>query len=1476
VTEASPYVHLHVHSEYSILDGACRIGPLVARAADLGMPAIGLTDHGSMAGAVELSRVASKAGIKPVMGCEVYLVDDHAARPQREKRAHLTLLAETTDGYHNLIRLVSSGYLDGYWYKPRIDFDQLAANAGGVIALSGCLSGRVCKALVDDDQRAAREELDRLVQIFGRDDVYVEIQDGGIDVQTRILPTLVAMARDAGLPMVGTGDVHYLTREDAIPHEALLCIQTQDTLDNPDRFRFSNHEFYLKTPQEMYALMAERFGQDMLRRTTEIADRCTAEVGLGALHLPRFDVPEGTSSVQYLRDLAEAGLRERYPQETPELRQRLDFELKTIEEMGFPDYFLIVWDFIRFARENGVSVGPGRGSAAGSLVAYSLRITDLDPMRYSLLFERFLNPGRKSMPDIDIDFAVAGRERVINYVAEKYGRRNVAQIITFGKMQPKAAIKDAGRVMGIPYGKVDTIAKLVPDGPKVSFDECMKPGGELRKSYDADEVTRSIVDMARPLEGVVRNDSIHAAAVVIGDRPLTEYLPLQQKGPDAEVVTQFPMNDVEALGLLKMDFLGLRNLDVIDKAVALVEQSTGERVSMHDLPLDDARTYEMLARGDATGVFQFESGGMREALRQVKPTRFEDLIALGALYRPGPMQNIPKFAARKNGREPVTYPDPRLEGILSETSGITVYQEQSMMIARVIAGFSPAEADDLRKAIGKKIASLMASLKDKFIDGCVANGVDLPVARQLWDDNERSSEYSFNKCVHASTKVILPNGDRVSLSAAARRGVTEIMSMWPDGQIRPHRIERIVKTGRKMLFRVMLESGRQIKATADHRLLTTEGYTEVRDVRPGRTELIAMPATTERQREARRATMQRLATRPERKEQDRRAAERMRAWQAQRSPAEKAAHMHQVHEMHPNLTRNAVAAMHERVKWLRANDPEWAMRHSEKSLASVRATYDTGPGYGRCSIASNGMWCASQPERDMCEWLVERDIEFEMHKALPGGRICDFYFAGIYWEMDGMDRTREYFEAKYGDLPFVVVTPEDFQAIVSRHLELEHAQNGDLVVSVEPWGYGPTYDVEMEIDGPLNFVANGIVSHNSHAACYALTSYRTAWLKANHPAEYMAALISSVMSTKDRVPFYVSECESMGIEVLPPDVNSSQADFAVVEGRIRFGLTAVKRVGEGAVRAIVAARESAPFTSIWDFCERVDASALNKGMLESLVCCGALDSTGATRRGMMQVLEPALASGTKQQADAMMGHMSIFDLGDGDGSLDGAAVTRSHPPVPEGEWDRSELLAREKEALGLYVSSHPLADVRDQLARRSDIPLAQAESLRDGQVVTVGGLVTSVKPFVTRKGDHMAFAELDDTTGSIEVVVFANTLAAVRELLVPDAVVMVKGRADRKNEGEVKLVAFEIVPFEATANFGVVRLRLDARATPAAIIQELKSLIGEFPGDAPVVLEVQTSEGPKTLRFGPEFKVRPDGDFFAEAKALLGDAALIA
>ncbi len=1139
--ETQPYVHLHVHSEYSILDGACRIDPLVARAAELGMSAVGLTDHGSMAGAVELSRAAAKVGIKPILGCEVYVVDDHAARVQKERRAHLTLLAETTAGYHNLVRLVSAAYLDGYWYRPRIDLAQLATHAEGIIALSGCLSGRVCKALVDGDEGLARRELDTLVGIFGRDQVYVELQDGGIDIQTRINPRLAALAADAGLPLVGTGDVHYLTAADAIPHEALLCIQTNDTLDNPNRFRFSNHGFYLKSPGEMYALMAQPWGEDMLRRTVEIGDRCNAHIELDVLHLPKFDVPDGKTAVAYLRELAEAGLRERYGAETPELRARLEFELRTIEEMGFPDYFLIVWDFIRFARSDGVSVGPGRGSAAGSLVAYCLRITDLDPIRYSLLFERFLNPGRKTLPDVDVDFAVAGRERVINYVAEKYGRRNVAQIITFGKMQPKAAIKDAGRVMGIPYGVVDRIAKLVPEIPKVTFEACMKPGAELRRSYDTDEMTKKIVDMALPLEGVVRNDSIHAAAVVIGDRPLTEYLPLQQKGPDAEVVTQFSMGDVDALGLLKMDFLGLRNLDVIDRAVEVIEQSRGIRLDMDALPLDDRPTYAMMARGDSTGVFQFESSGMREALRQVKPTEFEDLVALNALYRPGPMQFIPEYARNKAAPGSVKYEDERLRPLLESTYGICIYQEQFMEIAKAIAGFSPAEADDLRKAIGKKIQTLMASLKQKFIDGCASGGASEAVGRSLWAKIEVAADYAFNK---------------------------------------------------------------------------------------------------------------------------------------------------------------------------------------------------------------------------------------------------------------------------------------------------------------------------------------------AHAACYALIAYRTAYLRANYPAEYMAALISSVMSTKDRVPYYVTECADMGIEVLPPDVNTSRSDFTVVEGRIRFGLSAVKRVGDGAVQAIIAARDDRPIESIWDFCERVDQSVVNRGMLESLVACGALDSTGATRMGMNEVLERALQNGQKTQADAMVGQGSIFDLEEM-GSNGSGPVARSHSPVGLEEWPRDELLRREKEVLGLYVSSHPLTPLRDQLARKVDVPLKALADLPDGKTVTVGGIVAGLRQLMTKRGDQMAVAELDDITGTVEVLVFANTWELCRGTLRADAIVLIKGKVDRRSEGEVKLRALEVTAFDAVPDQEVVRLSVDARVVGARVMDDLKTLIGEYPGQAPVELEVHTSAGSKMLRLGPGFRVRPDGDFLAEARALLGTAALV-
>jgi DNA polymerase-3 subunit alpha len=577
VPEAS-FVHLHVHSEYSILDGACRIPALAARAAEFEMPAVALTDHGSLAGAVELYKAAGKEGVKPILGCEVYVAENR--RAQQKGYAHLTLLAESNEGYGNLIKLASAGYLEGYYYKPRVDWELLESHSAGLIALSGCLSGRVCKALEENRPSDAAADLDRLAQVFGRDSTYVEMQNAGLEVQGRINPALAGLAAESGLPLVATGDVHYLRHEDARAHEALLCIQSGDSLKNPNHWKFDTDQFFFKSPAEM---ALDFPGHDeALRRTLEIAERCNVTMELDRILLPKFPTPEDRDAFDYLVELCEKGLERRYESVTPELTERLRFELKTIKEMGFADYFLIVWDFIHFAKQNGISVGPGRGSSAGSLAAYCLEITDVDPMRYGLLFERFLNPARKDLPDMDIDFSVAGRDRVINYVTDRYGRDRVAQIITFGTMAARAAVRDAGRVLEIPYGTVDRIAKLIPEGPGQTLDACLKPGQDLKAAVDADPTAREIVELAQPLEGLVRQDSIHAAGVVIGAQPLTEVVPLQQKGPDQEIVTQFSGGDVDAMGLLKIDFLGLRNLDVIDKTVELVGN-----LDIANLPLDD-------------------------------------------------------------------------------------------------------------------------------------------------------------------------------------------------------------------------------------------------------------------------------------------------------------------------------------------------------------------------------------------------------------------------------------------------------------------------------------------------------------------------------------------------------------------------------------------------------------------------------------------------------------------------------------------------------------------------------------------------------------------------------------------------------------------------------------------------------------------------------------------------------------------------
>ena len=1180
MTAAGAAVHLHVHSEYSLLDGACKIEPMAARAAELGMPALGLTDHGVMNGAVEHYKACRHHGIKPILGLEAYLVDDRhaAATPGRKvERNHLTLLAADDAGFRNLVKLTSAGFLDGFARgKANVDMELLERHADGVIALTGCLQSRFCRRLVEDRPADARAHVDDLLNVFGADDVYFELQRNGIPDQDKANEGIVGVARGLGRPLVATADVHYLRRDDYSNHAALLCVQTKSTLEDP-KLTFDTNEFFLKSCAEMDESFAA--WPEAVPNTLEVAERCQVEIELGKLLLPRFPTPDGEEPRPMLRRLAEQGLRRRYGDPPPaEAVERLDYELSVIAEMGFDSYFLIVWDFVGYAKSNGIAVGPGRGSAAGSIVAYCLNITDLDPLANDLLFERFLNPARKSMPDIDIDFSVRGRERVIRYVGEKYGRESVAQIITFGTMAPRAATRDAARVLGFDYATGDRVAKQIPEpimGRSPSFAACLADGQELRRTYDSDLQARRIVDVAKGLEGIVRNNSIHAAAVVIADRPLDEIVPLQlaeDRGATSngngngngrpersyKIVTQYSMGPIEEIGLLKMDFLGLRNLDVIEDAVEIIRRSRGVELEIESVPADDSKTFEMLARGDSVGVFQLESDGMRDAMRKVKPTEFNDIVALVSLYRPGAMRYIDDYARGNRDPSSVTYPDPRLRAITHSTYGCCIYQEQLMEIAKQMAGFSGAEADDLRKAVGKKKRDLMARMQPKFVAGLEASGTDRRLAIDLWSLMTAAADYSFNR---------------------------------------------------------------------------------------------------------------------------------------------------------------------------------------------------------------------------------------------------------------------------------------------------------------------------------------------SHAACYALIAYRTAYLKANFPAEYMAAVISSVMSTKDKVPFFVNRCEAMGIDVLPPDVSSSDHGFVVSGSSIRFGLDAVKNVGHGAVEAILSARAAdGAFDSIWDFCERVDARAVHKRAIECLIKCGALDSTGASRRGMLEVLSLAQANGQKAQDDSRRGQGSIFDFG-GEASAATAAGTAvpAHPPILVEEFDQRELLRLEKETLGTFLSSHPLAEVRDALRARVDCSLTDVARRDDGSWVTVGGLVSEAKKVRTRSGAHVMFVTLDDLEGRVELFVrdAASEAAAAIET---DRVVVVRGRVDHKGRGEMSIVVAEAEAFEPGAEeLASARAKARERELPTQVvlritaadfgprlIEELKAVFESFPGTSEVLLEIGTSAGTRRLRFGEEYRIAPSHALRAEIDQLLGARALAA
>jgi len=746
------FVHLHVHSEYSLLDGAAHLKRLVERAAQLGFPALALTDHGNLFGAMDFYQLAHAAGVKPILGAELYVAP--GSRTDRapldghyEGANHVTVLVRSLAGYRNLIKLVSKGYLEGFYYKPRVDKPLLAEHADGLLVLSGCLNSEVSRLLLAGDERKARGIAGWYAEVFGRDHYFMEVQAHGLPDQIRVTEGTLRIAEALGVGLVGTNDSHYLEAADARAHEVLLCLQTGAKLSDPNRWRFSTEEFYLKSAEEMRKVFAEL--PEAYANTLAVAEQCDLKLTFGQFHLPRYEVPAGHTLDSYLRELAEVGLRQRYPEAAPDVRERLEYELRVIREMQFSGYFLVVWDFIKYAKDRGIAVGPGRGSAAASLVAYCLGITTVDPLRYGLVFERFLNPGRKSMPDMDIDFADDRRDEVIRYVEQKYGRDRVAQIITFNVLKAKAVIRDVGRVLGMPFGDVDRIAKLVPETLNITLDEALRQSPPLAETVKTRPEVGELWQVAKRLEGLSRHAGKHAAGVVISDEPLIEHVPLYKDPKGEEVITQYPMGPIEKLGLLKMDFLGLRTLTVLANTVQLVEESRGLHLDLERLPFDDARTYQLLSEARTFGVFQLESAGMRDALRQLRPERLEDVIAMVALYRPGPMQMIPDFTARRHGRVKPSYEHPVMEKHLQETYGIMVYQEQVLRIASDMAGFSMSEADDLRKAMGKKIAALMGEQRAKFLAGAKARGVKEKVAERVFELMEKFAGYGFNKA-HAS------------------------------------------------------------------------------------------------------------------------------------------------------------------------------------------------------------------------------------------------------------------------------------------------------------------------------------------------------------------------------------------------------------------------------------------------------------------------------------------------------------------------------------------------------------------------------------------------------------------------------------------------------------------------------------------------------------------------------------------------------
>ncbi len=1576
----SDFVHLHVHSEYSLLDGAARLEKLVEKAKELRFPAMALTDHGNLFGAVDFYTACEKAGVKPIMGSELYVAP--GSRFERssqdggyEGASHCTVLARTRAGYANLMKLVSKAYLEGYYYKPRVDRELLAQHADGLLVLSGCLNSEVSRLLSAGDEAKARETAGWYQEVFGKDYYFMEVQSHGLEQQVGVTEGTVRIARAIGAPLCGTNDSHYLEADHARAHEALLCIQTGTTMSDPDRWKFSSNEFYLKSADEMRAVFKDL--PEAYRNTLAVAERCNVDLQFGQFHLPNYQVPDGFTLDSYLEERAFEGLKWRYGASPADaVVERLRYELGVVSKMGFSGYFLVVWDFISYARRQGIAVGPGRGSSAGSLVAYCLGITNVDPIRYGLIFERFLNPERISMPDMDIDFADDRRDEVIRYVVERYGADRVAHIITFGTMGAKAVIRDVARVLGFSYGEADRIAKLVPGFPlNITLDEALEKAPPLAEQVKRDQRVGEMWSVARALEGCTRHASVHASAVVISDEPLMERVPLYKDPKRPELITGYAMGPIEKLGLLKMDFLGLKTLTVITDALRLIKESRGVALDGDGLRLDDDKTYQLLTEARTFGVFQLESAGMRDALKRLKPQRIEDIIAMVALYRPGPMDLIEEFVNRKHGRAPIAYEHPLMERHLQETYGIMVYQEQVMRLAAELAGLSLGEADTLRKAMGKKDRELMATQREKFVAGCKANKIETRKAERIWDLIEKFAGYGFNKCLAADTRIEMADG--------SQKPITEVRAgdlvLTKDG---PHRARAVRPSGVRTVGRLRLANGMTARCTPDHPIFTQRGWVNAKELSEDDFIAVAreLPCGSQPVPDHRPAllgyalsegclnyddlfylystsanelddmarclalfenTMPRIEHRAAPKASSVRPVRRVRRERAEA-----------LRFLFDECGLKGKGALDKRVPPL---VDSWDLR----SLAILVAKLFQGD--GGIHRGPRSVFYATSSEGladDVRRLLLKLGFSSTIHRKrfahrgtsrpgftvnLLGGRSTFEWFAQLVGPhlvgrkradlealaaMDG-DAPKVFARGTVDVVPLALALEPLREAISKAHVSLragcralgiayrllfadgrkrgirrdtlrhlaERLDSPPLYALAEsPIGWSrprsftlegeeATYD--FEVPGAASFIANGIAVHNSHAACYGVVAYQTAYLKANYPTEFMAALLTSEMEKTDKIVQYVEETRAMGLRVEAPDVNVSRAQFTVSGDAIHFGLAAIKNVGATAIESIVKTREAdGRFASLEDFCARVDLRLVNRRVVECLIKAGAFDSLQGTRAGLLAALDQAMEGGQRRQRDREEGQVSLFDaLGGGDAARPAAAAT-AVARVPE--WPQEEMLAFEREVLGFYLSGHPLEQYREVARRIGAAGAAELAARSTGARVLLLGQVSAFSESATKSGNRMAFATLELVDGSVPLTIFPEPYRACAGALRHKGPVIVRGRADDSDKGRVVL-AEEIKPLEEAVGNGAsagnghgtggsahacrIRVPAAAEALPD-LLAAVKAACREHEGSTALFLHVLLPEQEVVLRVH-ELKVDPASGLVTKVEGLLGPGSIL-